>query len=185
MKNFIFNLLFVICTCSLFNLTALVEEKTMYLSCSPYGLCDGRIFENKKLCQVAQGPGHSECRAKIVQIAQNPITGIEVARLASPVSGVITGETTSMTPIATQGLFATARPVITMDTSSPLRTVVPATTTLISPRLRPRLTRAQIGARPASRRAPLIEGAAVIKEEEIQQPEETSKEVDLKFEETV
>ena len=106
MRNLkIFFLIFIIIA-GVSKLSGSYEKKTMYACCSPYGLCDLRVFDSKPICMRLCG-GHNFCRAKTVHIVPHPVYGFPIAQLASDVSSTVTGYTTEGTQVVSPGAVTT------------------------------------------------------------------------------
>lgn len=69
-----------------------IVQSTMYACCSPYGLCDLRLFSQKTVCQQICG-GHNQCIAKTANVIRHPLYGLPVAHISPNTSAYITGLT--------------------------------------------------------------------------------------------
>ncbi len=81
------------------------RQTTMYACCSPYGLCDLRLFDGLVTCQQICG-GHNKCVAKTVNVIAHPLYGMPVAHVSPNTSAFITGITSEGSSLATVGAEA-------------------------------------------------------------------------------
>lgn len=98
MKKFIGFVIFLQFIFVFFQIFSKVEEKTMYVCCTPQGLCDQRVFEYKGTCTRACF-GHNICLPKTVHVTQHPVTGLHTVSVPPEHSGVVTGVTTEGTHV--------------------------------------------------------------------------------------
>lgn len=99
------NLLKLLLTLSIFSLSEMkaeIVQTTMYACCSPYGLCDQRLFSQKTVCQQICG-GHNQCIPKTSNIIRHPLYGLPVAHISPNTSAYITGLTSEGEYMAATG----------------------------------------------------------------------------------
>jgi hypothetical protein len=101
MKNFL-KLFFILVVCALSEIRAEIVQTTMYACCSPYGLCDLRLFSQKTVCQQICG-GHNQCVAKTSNVIRHPLYGLPVAHISPNTSAYITGLTSEAEYMAATG----------------------------------------------------------------------------------
>lgn len=101
MKIFPKLVLMLVISC-LSQLNAEVIQTTMYACCSPYGLCDLRLFNQKTVCQQICG-GHNRCVAKPANVIRHPLYGLPVAHISPNTSAYITGLTAEGSYMAATG----------------------------------------------------------------------------------
>jgi len=73
-------------------INAEIIQTTMYACCSPYGLCDLRLFNQRTVCHQICG-GHNKCVAKSANVIRHPLYGLPVAHISPNTSAYITGLT--------------------------------------------------------------------------------------------
>jgi len=101
MKNFI-KLLAILGIFCFSPIKAEIIQRTMYACCSPYGLCDLRLFDQRTVCQQICG-GHNKCVAKTSSIIRHPLYGLPVAHISPHTSAYITGLTSEARYMAATG----------------------------------------------------------------------------------
>ncbi len=97
-----------------------IVQTTMYACCSPYGLCDLRLFSQKTVCQQICG-GHNQCIAKVSNVIRHPLYGFPVAHISPNTSAYITGLTSEGQYMAATGGESTQYNVVPREVEISVR----------------------------------------------------------------
>jgi len=100
--NSLKKLILIFSIAGIFQVRAEIVETNMWACCSPYGLCDLRLFQYKSVCQQVCG-GVNQCKAKAANIVRDPTSGLPVAHISSNTSAYVTGVTSEGSSMAITG----------------------------------------------------------------------------------